>query len=398
MSLRVELSDEGLWFRPLQEGDLRMTYEWRMKPRVREMLGDSSEFSFETHEAWFREYLSRAEKECVWIFGNAGGPVGQVSLYGRHKPPMSITFGRLVVGVDTKLGCGYGTRATTALTRWAFKQGFARVQLDVKPGNDAARALYRRVGYEETIGGVEGSDHIHMAAVPPGALTHSVIVGSYNRPRLITQTLRSIVEQTGPNWELVVSDDASNDETISVIRSFTDGDPRCLLLHAPDRPEPGLRSDGNVRAVKRINDALRVVKNEIIHYIPDDDFFAPNRFIHFESAFTNPAVMMAYGRLHYVDGAGNDTGAHLYPGSQVMDPLCQLDQSQVAHRRSCLDKVPEWPSDPAVIGYVVDGLFYRSLVQAGFGPIYPVNALVTYKRNHAFNMQHTAHLSGERRE
>ncbi len=398
MSLRVDLSDEGLWFRPLQESDLRMTYEWRMKPRVREMLGDSSEFSFETHEAWFREYVSRSDKECVWIFGNAGGPVGQVSLYRRHEPPMAVTFGRLIVGVDTMLSCGYGTRATLAITRWAFRQGFARVQLEVKPGNEVARALYRRVGYVETIGRVEGSDHIHMAATPAGAITHSVIVGSYNRPRLIAQTLRSIVEQTGPNWELVVSDDASNDETVSVIRSFTDGDPRCLLLHAPDRPSPGLRADGNVRAVKRINDALRVVKNDIIHYIPDDDFFAPNRFVHFESAFVNPTVMMAYGKLHYVDGAGRDTGSALYPGGQVMDPLCQLDQSQVAHRRSCLDKVPEWPSDPAVIGYVVDGLFYRSLVQAGFGPIHPINALVTYKRNHAFNMQHTAHLSGEQRE
>jgi RimJ/RimL family protein N-acetyltransferase len=397
VSLRIELSDEGLWFRPIQASDLRMTYEWRMKPRVREMLGDSSEFSFETHEAWFRQYESRVDQECVWIFGNAGGPVGQVSLYRRHDPPMAVTFGRLVVGVDTMLGCGYGTRATLALTRWAFKQGFARVQLDVKPSNAAARALYQRAGYKETISGIEGSDHVHMAAVPPGAITHSVIVGSYNRPRYIAQTLKSIVEQTGPNWEMIVSDDASNDETIQVIRSFTDRDPRCLLLHAPDRPAPGLRADGNVRAVKRINDALRLVTNDIVHYIPDDDFFAPNRFINFESAFVNPSVMMAYGRLHYVDGAGN-VGGLLYPGGQVMDPLCQLDQSQVAHRRSCLDKVPEWPSDPDVIGYVVDGLFYRSLVQAGFGPIWPVNALVTYKRNHTFNMQHTAHLSGEQRE
>jgi len=374
-----------------------MTYDWRMKPRVREMLGDSSEFSFEMHEAWFRQYESRADKECVWIFGDEKGPIGQASLYSKHEPPLTVTFGRLVVGDDERLCLGFGGRATRVLTTWALSAGFARVQLDVKPGNTSAHRIYERAGYKKVISGVEGSDHVHMAALPSGAITHTVIVGSYNRPRLIAQTLKSIVEQTGPNWELIVSDDASSDETISVIRSFTDGDPRCLLLHAPDRPPPGLRADGNVRAVKRINDALRVAKNDIIHYLPDDDFFAPNRFIHFESVFRNPSVMMAYGRLHYVDGAGN-VGGLLYPGGPVMDPLCQLDQSQVAHRRSCLDKVPEWPSDPAVIGYVVDGLFYRSLVQAGYGPIWPIDALVTYKRNHTFNMQHTAHLSGERRE
>lgn len=395
--MRVVFSGLGLWFRPIVEADLRMMFDWRMKPRVLSMLGDGVPFSFEAHAEWFRGYLKRHDNECVWIFGDDSGPIGQASLYRRHEPAMAVTFGRLIVGDDSRLGTGLGRRATMALTQWAFQQGFSRVLLDVKRENSLAIALYRSVGYKFTIGQVAGSESIHMAAVPGDATTHSVIVGSYNRPKLIARALRSIVEQTGPNWELIVSDDASNEETISVIRSFTDGDPRCLLLHAPDRPAPGLRADGNVRAVRRINDALRRATNDVIHYLPDDDFFAPNRFLSFESVLNNRSVSMAYGRLQYVEADGRVTGT-LFPGGPVMDPLCQLDQSQVAHRRSCLDVVPEWPSDPDVIGYVVDGLFYRSLVQAGFGPIWPVDALVTYKQNHAFNMQHTAHLSGERRE
>jgi hypothetical protein len=47
---------------------------------------------------------------------------------------------------------------------------------------------------------------------------------------------------------------------------------------------------------------------------------------------------------------------------------------------------------------VVDGIFYKMLVEAGYGPIRPVNELVTFKRRHQFNMQKTTESSDERRE
>jgi len=333
--------------------------------------------------------------DVVWVFGDDSGPVGQVSLYQVGKTPMCVTFGRLMVGREDAVGSGYGYRATVAAVQRAFRLGFGRVVLDVKPENWRAIHVYKKAGFRE-VGSISGSDAVHMAAVSDGTLIHSVIVGSYNRPKYIAQTLQSIVSQTGPNWELIVSDDASSDETISVIKRFTDGDPRCHLIEAPDRPPPGARTNGNIRAIHRINDAIQKSTGDIIHYIPDDDFFAPNRFVAFEGAFRDPNVSMVYGKLKYVDG-DRITSRVLFPGGPVFNPLCKLDQSQVAHRRHCFDKVPAWPTDESV-GYVVDGIFYKMLVDAGYGPIRPINSLVTYKRRHGFNMQKTTVASDERRE
>jgi RimJ/RimL family protein N-acetyltransferase len=396
MAIREPFESHGLWFTPLGPQWLELTRSWRGEPRVREQFHDQSAISYDEQRRWFEETYQPSSSDAIWIFGDEQhGVIGQVSLYEMNKIPLCAIFGRLVVGREDMLGRGYGERATRAVVERAFQLGFARVTLDVKPTNERAIRVYRKVGFFD-VGTVDGSDSLHMACVPPGALTHSVIVGSYNRPRYIAQTLESIVTQTGPNWQLLVSDDASSDGTIAVIRRFKDRDPRCHLLETQDRPLPGVRPTSNIRAIERINDAIVRSTGEIIHYIPDDDFFAPGRFLVFESIFHDPNKAMGYGRLRYVNGEVI-TSDDLFPGGPVSDPLCRLDQSQVAHRRSCFDRVPLWPTNPEV-GYVVDGIFYRMLVDAGYGPIWPVDQLVSYKRRHTFNMQHTAHQSDERRE
>ncbi|HWQ14788.1 MAG TPA: glycosyltransferase [Roseiflexaceae bacterium] len=59
----------------------------------------------------------------------------------------------------------------------------------------------------------------------------SIIVTSYNYARYIGQTIRSVLDQTYPHWELIVSDDGSRDGSPEVVRSFDD--PRITLIASP---------------------------------------------------------------------------------------------------------------------------------------------------------------------
>lgn len=149
--------------------------------------------------------------------------------------------------------------------------------------------------------------------------------------------------------------------------------------------------------MQRINDALTFVKGDVIHYIPDDDFFASERFRHFDTIFADPDKVMGYGRLRYML-EDEDAERGLFPGGPVTDVYGKLDQSQVAHRRVVFEKVPQWPIASKEIEYAADGVFYRQLISAGYGPVWPVDALVTYKRIHPFNLQATQAASNERRE
>jgi glycosyltransferase involved in cell wall biosynthesis len=53
-------------------------------------------------------------------------------------------------------------------------------------------------------------------------LLFSVIIPSYNRAHTLPQAIKSVLNQTYPNWELLVVDDGSSDNTQSIIESYTD--------------------------------------------------------------------------------------------------------------------------------------------------------------------------------
>src|SRR5262249_8384172 len=56
----------------------------------------------------------------------------------------------------------------------------------------------------------------------------SIVVTSYNYAHYIGQTIASVLAQTYDNWELIISDDASTDNSLEVIHSFTD--PRITVI------------------------------------------------------------------------------------------------------------------------------------------------------------------------
>jgi glycosyltransferase involved in cell wall biosynthesis len=58
----------------------------------------------------------------------------------------------------------------------------------------------------------------------------TVLTAARNAQRYLPQTIRSILAQTFPDWELIVVDDASEDDTAAVVQGFTDGDPRIRLI------------------------------------------------------------------------------------------------------------------------------------------------------------------------
>ncbi len=75
--------------------------------------------------------------------GEGGGPVGLAALVGRARPEL----GMLVAPGSRRRGVGSALLA--ACIQWARAAGAAELVLHVFPHNDAARALYRKLGFEE---------------------------------------------------------------------------------------------------------------------------------------------------------------------------------------------------------------------------------------------------------
>lgn len=91
----------------------------------------------------------------------------------------------------------------------------------------------------------------------------SVVVPTHNRAPLLVRALRSALAQTHRNLEVIVVDDASNDETPHRVRDFHDARIR-YLRHEVNRGGGATRNTG-----------VRAARGEYIAFLDDDDEWSP---------------------------------------------------------------------------------------------------------------------------
>ena len=94
----------------------------------------------------------------------------------------------------------------------------------------------------------------------------SVCVPAYNYGRYLRTCLESVLIQTISDWELIVCDDCSTDDTADIAQAFADTDPRIRYIRNPQR----LGMNGNI---KRVADEGR---GKYLKIICADDWLAPD--------------------------------------------------------------------------------------------------------------------------
>ena len=90
----------------------------------------------------------------------------------------------------------------------------------------------------------------------------SVIMPSYNRANIISEAIKSVVEQEYPNWELFVCDDGSSDNTRQVVEGFQDDRIRFLSLE-------------HAGAAAARNRGIEASHGEYIAYLDTDNIWSP---------------------------------------------------------------------------------------------------------------------------
>ena len=95
----------------------------------------------------------------------------------------------------------------------------------------------------------------------------SIIMATYNRAHLISETLLSISNQTNENWECLIIDDGSKDNTREVLIPLLKKDPRFKYYVRSDQYKKGLPGCRNY--------GLELAKGEYIVFLDDDDIAHP---------------------------------------------------------------------------------------------------------------------------
>lgn len=114
----------------------------------------------------------------------------------------------------------------------------------------------------------------------------SVITPAYNRGELIGKAIQSLLDQSYSNWEMVIIDDGSIDNTREVVESFED--PR-IKYHYQDNQE---------RSIAR-NNGISKATGEFICFLDSDDYYLPEHLATFAEALQKQDQFRG---LLYADG------------------------------------------------------------------------------------------------
>ena len=124
----------------------------------------------------------------------------------------------------------------------------------------------------------------------------SIIMPSYNAAKFIAASIQSVIEQTYNNWELLITDDCSKDDTVKIVEQFLEKDNRIKLFS----------TGKNSGAAVARNISLQNATGKYIAFLDSDDTWISNKLetqIKFMEkkniafSFSNYSVMKEDGTL-----------------------------------------------------------------------------------------------------
>jgi glycosyltransferase involved in cell wall biosynthesis len=103
------------------------------------------------------------------------------------------------------------------------------------------------------------------AAALPVSPAVSILMPTFDRLQFLPPTIGSVFAQTLTDWELIIADDGSGEETRAYLRSLADPRVRVLWMAHSGRPSVML------------NAALRVARGEHVAFLDSDDLWLPHK-------------------------------------------------------------------------------------------------------------------------
>lgn len=109
----------------------------------------------------------------------------------------------------------------------------------------------------------------------------SVIIPAYNAARTIRRCIQSVLDQTYTEWEMIIVDDGSKDNTLDICQSYDDS--RIRVLH---------KENGGVSSAR--NHGLKFAQGDYIAFIDSDDFIEADYLEHLSQGWGYDIVISGF--------------------------------------------------------------------------------------------------------
>ncbi|MDY9918636.1 MAG: glycosyltransferase [Proteiniphilum sp.] len=143
----------------------------------------------------------------------------------------------------------------------------------------------------------------------------SIIMPSYNSGKFISNSIQSIINQTYTNWELLITDDCSMDDTISVISIFSEKDSRIKLYQLEQNSGPGVAR----------NNSIEKASGRFIAFCDSDDKWTPDKLEKQIDFMLNNQVYLSYTNYEIVNENDQSIAIFIAPNKITYKDMLKND-------------------------------------------------------------------------
>ena len=169
----------------------------------------------------------------------------------------------------------------------------------------------------------------------------SIVIPTYNHAHYLGNCLDSILKQTHQNWEAIVVNNHSEDNTAEVVSSFPD--PRIRMIN--------FRNNGVIAASR--NEGIRNSRGEFIAFLDSDDLWYPEKLERCFEQLELGAELVCHG-MRYVNKEGYQKDVICGPAEKaeflnlLYNGSCIIISASVV-RKECLLRVHGFDENPAIV-------------------------------------------------
>lgn len=129
----------------------------------------------------------------------------------------------------------------------------------------------------------------------------SVITPAYNSARFIGPAITSVLNQTFSNWEMIVVDDCSSDDTARIVAAFAQRDPRIIFVALSQNSGAGVARQT----------AVELARGRYIAFLDADDLWKPEKLEKQRAFLENTRQGFAFSAYDCIDQNGQPTGVRI---------------------------------------------------------------------------------------
>ena len=145
----------------------------------------------------------------------------------------------------------------------------------------------------------------------------SVIVPCYNQAQYLDECLQSVLDQTYQDWECIIVNDGSPDNTEEVAKKWLAKDSRFKYLY---------KENGGLSSAR--NAGIKIAVGDFIQFLDCDDILEPNKLIHQTSFFTEDVDVYVAGYRYFENEEGREA-KRIMGRNHFLPEVCLLPDDQV---------------------------------------------------------------------